>query len=95
MIQNNTNVKLLHVEKFEIFLNIDLRYFPDLEQTEHWQLMLFSFFEAARQSCMIVYGTSGSAIIVKMKIGKSPLFSSEAAIGTFCRYKFNDMKIKQ
>lgn len=86
MIQNNTNVKLLHVEKFEIFLNIDLRYFPDLEQTEHWQLMLFSFFEAARQSCMIVYGTSGSAIIVKMKIGKSPLFSSEAAIGTFCRY---------
>lgn len=79
--QSSTSVMLLHVEKFDIRLNIDLRYFPDREQTEHSQWIGLAFFEAARHNFSIVYGTKGIASIVKMKIGNNPLFSSEVAMG--------------
>ena len=72
-------------------LNNDLWYFPDWEHTEHWQCKLFAFFLAARHSFKIVYGTKGSAIIVKIKIGNSELFSSEAAILSW--YEWTCMKL--
>lgn len=46
--------------------------------------MLFDFLLAKRHNFVIVYGTIGMAIIVKMNIGNSALFSSEAAIAPFC-----------
>lgn len=61
-------------------LKMLLWYFPEREQTEHWQLIIFAFLDAALHSLTIVYGTKGKAIIVKIKIGKRVLFSSEAAI---------------
>lgn len=70
----------MHEEQERTRLNIDLRYFPDREQTEQSQWMGLAFFEAARQNFSIVYGTKGIASIVKMKIGNNPLFSSEVAI---------------
>lgn len=35
-------------------LNMDLRYFPEREHSEHWQWILFAFFEAARHNFDIV-----------------------------------------
>lgn len=61
-------------------LKTDLRYFPDRAQSEHPQCILFAFFEAARNNFSMVYGTKGKAIIDKMKIGNSELFSSELAM---------------
>lgn len=61
-------------------LNMDLRYFPERKQTEHWQLIFVAFLVTAWHNWTIVYGTRGSAINVKIKMGKSALFSSDAAI---------------
>jgi len=75
----------IHVAENDLtLLNIDLWYFPDREHSEQWQWMLFDFLLAARHNFVIVYGTIGMAIIVKMNIGNSALFSSEAAIVPFC-----------
>lgn len=79
-IQRSINVKLLQVEKLEIRLKIDFLYFRELKHSEHLQLMLWLFREAARHNLTIVYGTRGSAIIVRMKIGNNALVSSEAAM---------------
>lgn len=75
--------KMYLSDKDPTLLNIDFRYFPEPEHSEHWQWILFDFLVAARHNFVIVYGTIGRAIIVNMNIGNSALFSSEAAILTF------------
>ena len=71
------------MDKNPTLLNIDLRYFSDCENSEHWQWMLLDFFVQARHDFIIVYGTRATAIIGNTNIGKRALFSFEAAITTF------------
>lgn len=86
MNQRSISVKLLQDEKFEIRLKIDLWYFRERKHSEHLQLMLLLFLEAAVHNLTSVYGTRGSAIIVRMKIGNKELLSLEAAIGIATSY---------
>ncbi|KAI3513367.1 hypothetical protein L1887_20698 [Cichorium endivia] len=71
------------------FLNMDLRCFPDLEKTEHWQLMLFAFFEEARQMLL------GATKIVSLNQGYMPsdLYNLKSAYGTqvYLKYCIEEM----